>query len=256
MSKYEFILKTLRNAGDFLLQEREKGFTQENKDGDVRNLLTSIDLSVNDFLIKEIKNNYSNELIHSEELSNKLSLEDSFWCIDPIDGTSNFANEIPHFAICLSYFSDGKVVCGGAYNPVTRELFSVDENHSYLNGKIVKVRDIKELKRATVAMNAGRSDELRVWSGELYKTILNNCKSVKNLGSSALDFCFVGSGRIEACLYAQVTVFDIIFALEFIKKAGGVVTDGEFNELKYTFDKQKVFAFSNTDILNSFKDVL
>ena len=251
MNKYDFIIETLKKAGEILLVERQKDYKQENKHGDVRDILTEVDIILNNFLIGEINKNFPGELIHSEELEAKLKLTDSFWCIDPIDGTSNFANDIPHFAICISFFSEGKIICGAAFNPVTDESFSVNESGAYLNNKKVSVSDITEIKKSTIAINSGRSDELRLWSAELYKQILLHAKSVKNLGSSALDFCFVGAGRVEACLYAQVTVFDIIFAIEFVRKAGGIVTDGNFQELQYSFEKQKVFAFANKEILEA-----
>ncbi len=253
MDKLQFIEQTLKKAGEILLEERKKDYSMAIKNGDIRDIITGVDLILNKYLTEQIQAQFEGDKIHSEETENTLSLEDSFWCIDPIDGTSNFANNIPHFAICLSYFSKGKVVCGGALNPVTNEFFAVDENAAYLDGEKVSVSDVSDLARSVVAMNAGRSSELRIWSAELYTKLLGNTKSVRNLASSALDFCFVGAGRVDACIYAQLTVFDIVFALEFIKKAGGIVTNEKFEELELSFDKQKVFAFANQEILEQIK---
>ena len=45
------------------------------------------------------------------------------WIIDPIDGTLNFLNGIPQFAISIGYEENGEIKCGIIFNPIMNEMF-------------------------------------------------------------------------------------------------------------------------------------
>ncbi len=254
--RYNFVLKTLKHAGKILLEKKVENFSVEKKNDSERDLVTSVDVMVNDFISSKIGEVYPGEKIYSEEISGGevFKVEDSFWCIDPIDGTSNFIKSIPHYAVCISFFSNGQIVCGGAFNPITNELFSVNLGQgAFVNGAQVTTSDCFQLEKSTIILHPGRENNLRKWAVNVYEKIIFTVKTFKCLGSSALDFCFVGCGRADICVYSQVSVFDILFAMSFILEAGGIVTDENYNEIKLSFDKQKVFAFANKKIMENFK---
>ena len=99
--RYDFIISTIKEAGELLVSETEKGFEVSSKGGDTRNVLTEVDLKVDEFLKNKIKEKYPEEKIYSEEGGDSFT-EGSIWSLDPIDGTSNFARAIPHFAIVVA----------------------------------------------------------------------------------------------------------------------------------------------------------
>ena len=103
MNLHSFTLSTIVSAGELLLKERDRNFTTSSKEGDYRNLVTSVDIIVDDFIKKSIKSSFPDDQIYSEESTENDVAINSFWSIDPIDGTSNFARGIPHFAVCLAY---------------------------------------------------------------------------------------------------------------------------------------------------------
>jgi len=48
------------------------------------------------------------------------------WVIDPIDGTNNFVNGLPHFAVSVAYVAQGRAQLGAIFNPMSGELFSAE----------------------------------------------------------------------------------------------------------------------------------
>ena len=69
------------------------------------------------------------------------------WVIDPIDGTLNFINGIPQFAISIGYEEDSEIKCGVIFNPITNEMFSAEKgNGAYLNNSRIRVSNKKKLK--------------------------------------------------------------------------------------------------------------
>lgn len=257
MNRYDFILQTLKKAGDMLLELRQGDVEVGIKDGNIRDVVTDVDIKLSEFITNQIAEAFPDEQIYSEETGSDDITQKSFWTIDPVDGTSNFSRNIPHFAICITYIENGTPVVGGAFNPVTNEMYSAEKGKgAFLNGKKVEISTIHEPKKSMVCTNAGRSDELRIWSHELYGNLLKNIKSVKNLGSSALDFCFVGSGSVDACLYAQLTPFDIAFAKTFIEEAGGVIVNEKYEPMQLSFEKQTVYAFNSKELMEAMKPII
>ena len=67
------------------------------------------------------------------------------WIIDPIDGTFNFLNGVPQFAISVAYEENNEILCGVILNPVTNEMYCAEKgNGAYLNNS--RIKSIKEKK--------------------------------------------------------------------------------------------------------------
>ena len=134
MNRYDFIINTVREAGELLMRLREEKFETLEKGGDPRDIVTSADFAVNDFIIGKIKETFPDDAIYSEESSDDTGTASRLWTIDPIDGSSNFSRGIPHFAVCAAFLEDGVPTSGAVYNPVTNELFSFKKSpRAFLN---------------------------------------------------------------------------------------------------------------------------
>ena len=105
------------------------------------NFVTNADRKVEEVLIKELEKSKKNFSILTEEsgfIKNKD--RDNFWIIDPIDGTTNFMNGVPHFCISVALFLEKEIIAGVIYDPIKDELFYAEKNGgSYLNNKSIRV---------------------------------------------------------------------------------------------------------------------
>ena len=210
MEPYNFTLDTIKVAGEILLSYYEKGVKAQFKGGNPRDIVTEADYAINDFLIGKIRSQFPDHLIYSEEgVSNKQTemTEKPTWMLDPIDGTSNFSRQIPHFSISMGLVQNGEVQSGAVYNPVTGELYHFKKGGGvYRNNVQVQVSTITKLDRSFVLMRAGRKKDLWQWGSDLYLKLLQNANKTSSFGSSALDICFVASGKVEAVIYGNISI--------------------------------------------------
>lgn len=255
MNQYDFVVENVRAAGELLMRLREEKFETLEKGGDPRNIVTSVDFAVNDFIIKKIQETFPDDAIYSEEGETKTGKNS--WSIDPIDGSANFSRGIPHFAICLAYLKNGMPEVGAVYNPVTNELFSFKKGEgAFLNDKPIHVSYITELADAFVLLRAGRNPESWEWGGAAYTKLLHSANKSGNYGGSALDACFVAAGRIEANVYGHLTTMDIASAIGILLEAGGRVVNDKGEPIAYSTTPQKVLMTNNKEIENSLLKLL
>jgi myo-inositol-1(or 4)-monophosphatase len=141
------------------------------------------------------------------------------WCIDPIDGTTNFANGIPFFSVSVAYLVDGEPRLGVVYNPVTDESFYAAKGAgAFLNGEPLPLRACA----LTLADAVAGVDMKRV-PKPLAAAIAAHPPfySQRNFGSSALEWCFVAAGRLDVYLHGGQMLWDYAAGLLILQEAGG-----------------------------------
>ncbi len=251
---YNFALKIVKEAGQMVLRARESGFETTSKGDDPRNVVTSVDRQVDEFLTGAIRNAFPLHNIHSEESESVRSEDASQWTVDPIDGSANFSRGIPHFAVCVGLLEQNIPTVGVVYNPVTEELFSFKKGGgAFLNGAPIRVSGITDLSKAHVFFHAGRKPEVRDWGGESYRRLLGSVKKTSNFGASSLDACFVACGRVEANVYGTLSTIDIAPALGVLTEAGGVISDVNGASPLLSRDPQKIFMANSNAIADALR---
>lgn len=249
MEPYDFMVRKVVEAGEMLLRARDAGFETMMKGGNPRDIVTSADNEINEFLISEIKKEFPSHRIYSEEGAGVVAGDDEQWAIDPIDGSSNFSRDIPHYAICMALLRGGVPQAGAVYNPMTRELFSFKKGGgAFLNGKPIHVSKETELKKSVVLLRAGRNPDSWEWGGASYTKLLKAASKSGNYGGSALDACYVASGRVEANVYGNLTTMDIAGAIGILLEAGGRVVNDKGEPITFSVEPQKVVMTNNEAI--------
>lgn len=169
------------------------------------------------------------ELLPGAVLGEEMSAEEQarlwaggrsgLWCIDPIDGTTNFANGIPFFAVSIAYLVDHEPRFGVVYNPITDESFYAARGAgAFLNGTELPLRPAAaQLCDAVAGVDFKRishhlGDELAV-RPPFY--------SQRNFGSSALEWCFVAAGRLDVYLHGGQMLWDYAAGRLILAEAGG-----------------------------------
>ena len=94
--------------------------------GDKGDLVTNFDLEVEDFIITKLKDKYPNFDVVSEEYNSEQALTENCFVVDPIDGTINFANNIPIWAIQVAMIKNNEVTAAVIYSPKLDELYCAD----------------------------------------------------------------------------------------------------------------------------------
>lgn len=243
MDPYDFAVQKVVEVGEILLRARDAGFEIATKGGNMRDIVTSVDHEVNEFLISEIKKEFPSHRIYSEEGEGTDTGDDEQWVIDPIDGSSNFSRGIPHFSVCIGMLRGGVPVVGAVYNPLTRELFSFKKGGgAFLNGNPIHVSSVSELNKAQVIFSPGsRKPEMWDWAAASYRKLLEYSQKRGMYGSSALDLCFVAAGRADAGIYGTLSTLDIAAAIGILHEAGGAICNAQGASVALSAESQKVF---------------
>jgi len=156
-----------------------------------------------------------------------LNTSNAFWCLDPLDGTSNYAAGIPYFAVSLSLIHHGEVVLGLVYDPLREECFTAEKNGAVLlNEKNMQLnRGVRKLDDSIAIIDFKRLTEKL--SVRLIKE--QPFASQRNFGASALDWCWMAANRGHIYLHGKQNIWDYSAGLFIFKKAGGYACtlDGE-----------------------------
>ncbi len=110
----------IRAAGK-IAQVAQAGTTREIKpDGSI---VTPADRAVEEFLRKELERLVPGAGVYGEEMESSQETEAGLWCIDPIDGTSNYAFGSPIWGVSVGLVRNKQVIAGAVYLPVLDEIF-------------------------------------------------------------------------------------------------------------------------------------
>ena len=197
------------------------------------NFVTNADRKAEDIIINELEKSKKNFSILTEEsgfIENKD--KENFWIVDPIDGTTNFLNGIPHFCISIALLVDNEIIAGVIYDPIKDEIFYSEKNGgSYLNNKSIRVSKKSKISDCLYGVN--------------FRENIPENFSIRNTGSAALDLAYVSSGRFDGCLQKNVNLWDIAAGTILIKEAGGIVDN--FDLKKFT----KISIKASNERINS-----
>ena len=203
------------------------------------NFVTNADRKVEKIIIEELEKSKKNFSILTEEsgfIKNKD--KDNFWIIDPIDGTTNFLNGVPHFCISIALLFEKEIIAGVIYDPIKDEIFYAEKNGgSFLNNKSIRVSKKNNISGCLYGVN--------------FKKNLPENLIIRNTGSAALDLAYVSCGRFDGCFQKNVNLWDIAAGTVLIKEAGGIVDKFDlkkFNKISIKASNERISSDLNKKI--------
>src|SRR3990167_2760218 len=161
------------------------------------------------------------------------------WIVDPICGSLNFVQGIPHFGISIALRSEGNIQVGVVYDPCRDELFeATTETPAALNGQNIFVQQISEGSEAWSSAIVGtdwpRSGERREQARLIVGLMLDQVGELNLMGSPALGLCNVAAGRLHAYWHLDLKIWDLAAASLILQRAGGILTDARGNTWLYS----------------------
>jgi len=234
MNTLEKIAKIIVPAArEELLPRFAKVARQHKADG---SFLTEADLAVQKRVAKALLEQFPETVFLGEEMTQSeqvklLGSKQPVWCLDPLDGTSNFAAGIPYFAISLSLLDNGEVALAVVYDPVRDELFTASQQGvASLNEQPLQLSPVDlSLKQSTALIDFKRL------APELAQRLVTEIPyaSQRSFGSVALDWCWLAAGRCHVYLHGRSNIWDYSAGNYIFKSAGGFST---------TLDGQDIFV--------------
>jgi myo-inositol-1(or 4)-monophosphatase len=141
------------------------------------------------------------------------------WCIDPIDGTTNFINGLPCFAVSIAWIYAGRTRLAVTYNPISDEMFYAREgNGAYLNGRRLPLRQVT----GDIARGVAGVDFKRIPKALADRIAIDPpFYSQRNFGCSTLEWCNVAAGRLDLYLHGGQMLWDYAAGRLILHEAGG-----------------------------------
>lgn len=246
--------KAAHNAGELVLGCRGSTVISEKS---VNNLVTETDYKAQEVIIKTVLENFPMHSIIAEEKDHSAKKDAKhLWIIDPLDGTNNFAHNIPHYCISIAYASFGQVMAGVVFDPERKEMFTAVRNEgAYLNKTPIQVSKTESLQEAVIATGFyyDRGHMMRKTLSSIEKLFENNVHGIRRFGSAALDLCWVACGRFDAYFEYNLSVWDFAAGILIIEEAGGKTNDHKGDKINLN---STGIAVSNNKFHDQFLDII
>ncbi len=213
-------------AGEILRRGFGTVFEISSKEGR-HNLVTEYDNFSEKCILNTIGKRFPDHQFLAEESGKTKGKGGSVtWLIDPLDGTVNFAHNIPAFSVSIAASTGQEILCGVVYNPLLNELFFAEKGQgAYLNGKRLQVKKTASLSGALLATGFPYNvHENPLKCIETFSALTKQGIPTRRLGSAALDLSYVAAGRFDAYWEVSLQPWDFAAGQLLVEEAGGKVT--------------------------------
>jgi len=155
-----------------------------------------------------------------EVQNHSLNHTQGCWILDPLDGTSNFANGIPFYSISLALVVKGEIVLGITYDPSRDELFSARKSF----GAQLNQAPLKAHTHHTQLKNCAAIIDFKRLTPSLAQQLTTQTPyaSQRSFGSVALDWCWIAAGRGQLYCHGSQHLWDYAAGWLILKEAGGI----------------------------------
>jgi myo-inositol-1(or 4)-monophosphatase len=219
--------------------------------------VSSADKRTEKIIIEELQKAHPEYGIITEEtgIINKSNIKNR-WIIDPIDGTTNFLNGIPQFAISIAYEENNEIMCGIIFDPIKNEMFAAEKgNGAYLNNSRIRVSNKKKLSDSLLVTGGPKhssKNKEKIFSEyiEISRKILF---PIRKFGSAALDLAYVACGRFDGSWHRELNYWDFAAGIVILKEAGGFI---DFFENDNNIPLKKNVLASNSNIHDQLKNLI
>ncbi len=221
-------LRAARSAADFIAQNFDR---PEERDVEMKarnDFVSDVDRHAERIIIDVVRTSYPNHSIQGEESGLTEGSEEYTWIIDPLDGTLNYLQGIPHFAVSIGVMKGAHLEHGVIVDPIRNEEFVASRGYgAQLNGKRIRVGGKSKLEDGVIGTGippGSIQDHLDNYIDQLHH-ITRTCRAVRRAGSAALDLAYVAAGRTDGFWEKGLSQWDIAAGIVLVREAGGFVGD-------------------------------
>jgi len=215
-------------------------------------IVTEADLAMQQALTVALAERYPDVAMLGEELREETQLEviqgeQDYWCLDPVDGTTNFHATMPLFSVSLGLVRHGEIVLGIVYDPNRREFFGAVKGQGFwINGETLTRPDQPQTLGNCIAFI-----DFKRLSDEMGTSLVQQTpyKSQRNIGTCALEWAWLAAGRANLLLHGREKIWDYTAGVLLLQEAGGKSKTFDAEPVfKQTLTPRSVVAASNPEL--------
>lgn len=229
-------LRAARKAGQIIVQYMERMPSLDIEEKSRNDFVSNVDREAEAAIVEIVRKAYPDHGILGEEGGQIAVAKEGpashqglyTWVIDPLDGTLNYLQGIPHFCVSIGVLRGNQFEHAVIYDPLRNEEFTATRGGgAQLNGRRIRVSNrirLDELVLSTGIPPATIGKHLDPYIATL-KELTAQCRGVRRLGSAALDLAYVASGRVDGFFELGLSPWDIAAGTLLVREAGGFVGD-------------------------------
>jgi myo-inositol-1(or 4)-monophosphatase len=147
------------------------------------------------------------------------------WIVDPLDGTTNYIHQLPHYAVSVALERSGQVLVGVVYDPVSGDCYRAGQGlGADLNGKRLEVSACQRASDALIAFGFPPVVQPGAAEIEQFLALMHACQSIRRFGSAALNLCYIAAGRMDGYVAGCAKAWDVAAGMLIVAEAGGHIT--------------------------------
>ena len=192
--------------------------------------VTNKDLEIEKFLIQELQK--IDDIPCLSEETESHSIDDRYWLIDPIDGTTNFIHRYPSYCTAVAKIEDGETVYGFVLDAVASVIYVGLKDHGSFKWNLIthevtemRVSRTEHLTDSLIGFGCpyNKTKSERLFS--ILNAVFKKCHDLKRKGPASLDLCYVADGALDAYFEFDLKEWDYKAGALILREAGGVITD-------------------------------
>lgn len=228
---HDELLPVMRGAGDILIEYFYKFRSLPRHKKSDNSYYTPADIAAEQYLKKQLLQLVPQAQIYAEE-SGISGNSDYAWVIDPLDGTTNFAQGIPYWCISVALTYKNSPICASIYNPLMDEFFYADlHTHTTMNNGKVTVTQ-QSLEEGLVALGFSYDVEKKIRLMHRAEKIVQKAFAIRHFGAIALDLAYTAAGKIDGAFFEGLSWWDVAAGKLLIEQAGGMIGDFKGDQIE------------------------
>ncbi len=223
----QFATRIAENAGQELYRHFRAG--EPTARGTSKEVKSVFDTVADDLLVGEITAQYPDHSYVTEETGLVDNGGEYLWIIDPLDGTGNFENHNPFFAVSVALWKGNEPVLGVVEAPALGERFTAFSGEGAWRydartnkRQPLQVSEVTEPAHSYVVFcEGGETDKQRL--KRIVNAVYGEVKEMRKLGAAALECVWVAAGRADAYIAPWIPVWDVAAGLVLMREANGAI---------------------------------
>ena len=233
-------------CGEILMQSFGSIVARSKAGGVSHDLVTDADLASERRAVELIRAAQPDAAILGEENATGAppkhpERERSLWIIDPLDGTTNYAHGLPHFAVSVAYYERGEPVAGVVWNPARGDRYAAARGQGATfsgqgatfsgqgatpGGEPLRVGGQSALDEVIVGCGFyyDRGPMMQATLAAIEELFGRGIHGIRRMGTASLDLCQVAGGGYGAFFEYQLQPWDYAAGRLILEEAGGRVT--------------------------------